>query len=394
MIFYFHAIRQVDIIISLGIVQLMRDMDKDIKFELLITHYPKLYKYDQLKLDEYFDRVHHLPYCNYEKNIVKGLKQAVKHYQEVNKIEIDKEAVFFFYDDSELACLNLYRYIDKLRKKNYRIKSYHLVYQLNPLKYQLLDNIKISFWRTLAFSFYAYLFYGRMLWYQYVPGSIKIGNRLLGIDMFAKEVFFNRTSPGGYKSEFEEMSLTLDQIKFSDKEQVLSLPDDAILFIGHNLKTYIPDRAQFAFLMNQVLDKIRETYQGHKLFIKWHPHDTNEDYQDVRLPDFKIIDQKEYLEKIIIFNAGKIKAVFSFFSSANFCSAALGIPSYYLYPLIKLKHQNSDYLNALLIDPEQNSHIAKITKLEEIALMNKENMDRSFNTAKEKWARLLRQIKQ
>ncbi len=393
MIFYFHAIRQVDIIISLGLTQLMRELDKDIKFELLITHYPQLYKYDQLRLGDYFDRVHHLPYCNYEKNVIKGLKQAIRHKQAIKKIEIPKESVFFFFDDSELSCLNLYRHIDELRKKHYRIKSYHLVYQLNPLKYNLLGNIKTSLWRSLALSFYSLLFYGRMLRYQYVPGSVNIGNRLLGTAMFAKEIFFNRSSPPGYKSEYEKMSLTLDQIKFSDQEQVLSLPEDTILFIGHNLVTYIPERERFSSIMNEVLGRIRAAYPANQLFMKWHPHDTQDDYQGVSLAGITMIDQKEYLEKVIIFNAGRIKAVFSFFSSANFCSAALGIPSYYLYPLLQLKHRHADYLDALLFDAEPTGFIKKVTKPEEIRIADTLKDELDADQAKGKWRHLLEHIK-
>jgi hypothetical protein len=72
--------------------------------------------------------------------------------------------------------------------------------------------------------------------------------------------------------------------------------------------------------------------------------------------------------KILFANQGKVKAVYSFLSTGNFASAAMGIASFYLYDLLKLESSVENYYDKLLMENELP--MKRIRELTEINTAN------------------------
>ncbi len=363
MTLYFHAIRMVDVIISLAVVETFKEIDRNIKSILIISRYP-IYDYADVDLRNYFDDVYSLPYCDYEKNLIKGYIKCNRHYKKLAEIEIEKDPVFFFYDDSELPCFNLYKFINTLGNGN-RAKLVHLTYQYNPIRYKMTSGTKIAPLRTLLLCLYSLVLFRKKIICRYLPGNLKKYDRLFKPD-FNCEVFLNRKSPKGFESKFEDFPVNFDKIKLSSTNTTNFEPS-SIVFLGHDLKSYVSDRKEFAKSMNVLLDKFRGQFGNYNLYLKLHPHDCLEDYAGVSLDGFEMISKKESLEKVIVFNRGKIKAVYSVCSSGNFCSAMLGIPSYLLYPLFGFGSEIEIYFEKLFFGEEDISCLHKISSLDDIS---------------------------
>lgn len=367
----------VDVIISLAVSETFKEINRNIKCILIISRYP-LYDYADVDLHDYFEDVYILPYCDYEKNLIEGYMKCNRHYKKLDEIKIGKDPVFFFYDDSELPCFNIYKFINAFNTGN-RAKLVHLTYQYDPIRYKMTSGTNVAYSRTLLLCLYSLILFRKKIICRYLPGDIKKYGRSFKSD-FNCEVFLNRKSPKEFESEFEDFPVNFDKIKLASTNTTNFKPN-SILFLGHNLKSYIPDRKEFAESMNPLLNKFRGQFRNYNLYLKLHPHDCLKEYAGVSLDGFEIIDKNESLEKVIVFNRANIKAVYSVCSSGNFCSAMLGIPSYLLYPIFGFGNQIEIYFEKLFFGEEDVSCLRKTGSLDDIS---EDNMKLASNTVEEK----------
>ena len=393
MTFYFHVIRQVDILVTVALLRFFQKFNRSIKCVLLITKYPQ-FSYDEINLGEYFDRVYWLPYCGYFKNIIKGYRDCRRHYRELSRIEIEKDAAFFLYDDSELSCLNIYRFTETLRREGMRVKTIHLVYVASPIKYDLIKSVSTSLAGSLLLGAYSIPLFRKAISYRYLKGVNFAFDRGVNFDVFDKEVFFYRRSPAGFESEFDNMYVPFTNKDLFDKNVACYLDDNSVIFLVSNLSSCMKNAGDWERLMNSLLLRFREQFTEYKLYVKLHPLDSLSDYKNISFERFELIDQKVSWEKILGFNRENIKAVYSFLSSANFASSALGIPSYYLYPLLGLDPHAENYWDKLLLD--NSLSLKKIKDLSEINRNNLDNFQRSdFDNIEnqKKWFSLYKYLK-
>ena len=391
MTLYFHAIRMVDVIISLAIVETFHKIDKNIRSVLIISSHP-LYDYADMDLLSYFDDVYVLPHCDYDKNLIKGYIQCSRHYKKLREIRIEKNHTFFFFDDSELPCFNLYKFVNTLSDK-VKDRLVHLVYQYDPIRYKMVKDTKVAYLRTILVCLYSLVLFGKKVICRYLPRNLKKHGRSFKPD-FDCEVFLNRKSPKGFESEFEDFPVDFDRINLAGAN-ITSFKPNSILFLGHNLRSYMSDREKFAESMNLLLDRFRSRFGQYNLYLKLHPHDCREDYTGVYFDGFEMVGQKESLEKVIVSNRAKIKVVYSVCSSGNFCSAMLGIPSYLLYPLFGFGAQIEEYFEKIFFGEEDVSNLYKANSLNDIG---EDNVRLSSGvsgdkTDTNKWSRLYERLR-
>lgn len=362
MTFYFHAIRAVDVVISAACAKIIRGINKDIRLVLIISRFPQ-FDYASVGTVGCFDEVHELPYCDYNKNVFAGLRDAWRHYAKLAGLTYSSNSVFFVFDDSEVACLNIYKLVASLRKKGTDVKLVHLVYVINPMSYGDDKGSRLAIFRSVFTSVYSMLTIGRLSLCKLVD---KIGAFDRGFDFsfFDKEVFFFCKSPRGYESEFDDMPVPFCALESGGFKLPLVLADDSVVFLSDRLRGCVPDLGKWSDLTNAILKSLRSAYGRATIYIKVHPTDSMADYENVDLSGVEMIDRKESLEKILALNRGKVKAVYSFLSTGLFASASLGIPSYSLYPLLNPGAELADFFERILM--RNNLKLTKLNNLNEI----------------------------
>lgn len=385
--YYFHAIRKLDVIIAAEMIERVRPFDKNAEFSLLLTQYPQ-FDYSDINLKSKFDEILTLPFCGFFKNIFKGFKAARAHFRKLRGLNIPDGSAFFFFDDAEVSCFNVYKKIARERARGKKIKMFHLVYVVNPITYRMIDSVP-DIPRSVLMSLYTAPLFGRFISARKLDASSLIYGVSAPAGIFDKEIFFHKKSPAEFHSEFDNIPMVFGNALPSAIAG--KLPKRSVIFLPDTLKVFVKDRILWRKTLRKVLDALDKKFGADSIYVKMHPTDRPEDYDGTGIEKFKRLNGVPVVESYFAANGDNISAVFSIFSTANYASAAAWIPSFHLYPLLKLGDSVERYLSHFTLENHDYSRIIRdVGEISEIEPTRKKMAD--GESGKKEWRSLCEYI--
>lgn len=354
-----------------NLIQIIRKYDKDTKILLFKVNHPGFSKFNFEPYKEYFDRIVEFDFIHYQKNFLAGLWKILAFQKKLKRVISsflrNFETIDLFLDNSAWLPVNVLLY-NLSREKS--IKNIHKITIAEPESSQTKrDKIK-----TLWCALYSLLFKcykvkaistrgGKFV--DFVYGSDTPGNFL----KIVSPIVFNKSY--GLKEDILPYPIFY-QRRSAEKRDIVIIFGDAN--IPQYFAEYLPSYETFVEKLNTFFKAVENKYSNCQLYYKPHPNDKDgEIMPGINLQKYRLFDNTVNAQMLFERYQKRIKAVYTFSSSAAIFGSFFGIPSYtfyrYLFNPSGIEKFNSffnqDYLmSRFLFHIADLGEIGKIDELE------------------------------
>jgi len=382
----FFPLIESDLLILASISKLIKYYDSELCTILLISKHPRtvniLKKYKEL-----FNIIIELPYMTFTYNLLKYNKYFSTINKTLDKLEIKKEDIVFFFDIYDLVDLYLYYYFKKRGVKITTISAF----ECNEFEKDRKDRISIVWSGTIQQSLISMLLI-KKLFFEYRQRKTKYRwLRYIKVDVDFQICIMKSKYRNNFKKIFKNILYPVLILNSNDiNNQKLILKNNSIIIlINTQLETHLDN---YKKLINELINDIKYLFPLFNIYIKDHPNLINYNYKWIEAENINFIHPKISIEEIYISNYNKIKLVISYGSTALITASWFGIKTVNITEYLGFSESIVNHLNDFMNFGENIININRLEQLKNIQIEGENNKLEKTVVLKQ-WVEIFKEMK-
>lgn len=373
-----------------NLIKIIRRHDKDSKIILFKVGHPYFKRFNFEFYKKYFDKIIEFDFIDYEKNFLASYWKILNFKNKLKKTMVglsrDFGTIDLFLENSAWLPVNILLY-NLNKEKN--IKS---INRLDLLKLESLqtkaDKIKTFLCGLYSLPFRCYkinvkssVFGGiNFVYADQVPG--------VHIRIIAPTIQTSSNSDWG-KENILPYPVISESSPTGKKDMIIIFGDAGIYQYSSQ---YLPSYEIFVEKLSAFFRAIEKKYSHCKLYYKPHPGDEDRIMPGINLKKYSLFDNKVDAQVLSDKYQEKIKAVYTFSSSAVIFSSFFGIPSYSFHRYLCNQGAGDRFGYFLNQDHVKSKFLFHISNLKEIGKIDDLERPKPFdlNNISDKYRKLLK----
>ena len=375
---YYFCNHPYPLVIMESIARICSNNYNGLKNNLIFVKHPYFNNLDYTDFFNVFDEVFHLPWIDYEKNVLKNVRKQRKYTNKLKSIPIEDNSLIITISYSDLATNIFCDYVKMGLSSN---KIVHFSVYGNFLD---VSNGKFNLFQTLFTNLNVFLYGGRYL-KVYTNSKGVILDRIYINDPHEeiKLISYIASNTEG-KSKYPIISFPVTNLETADglkNEKIIILFGDSSLIKQYNFNSDL-----FYQKLNVLGSELIKKYHGQriKLYYKPHPLDEIKIPVELRSGLFTLFTERLTAEMIFLKYRSEILAVYSISSLACLTASFMGIPSYVCYNLWGFEDKEIALFNEFFTHANRNAFV-KMNTYEDIGIVDNFFFESQANEIEQAW---------
>lgn len=390
---FFFPLTEAEFWFQLGISQLIREYDKDVRLTLLFPDHPRVRGRFQDIIYTHFDSVVDLPYFSPSKDWHKVLRKKHDFIQRLKQVEFPKKTIVFGSGMRQLVHFVLNRYIRSIRS-GYS----HLIVNVQAYV-DVSQKATIGVKQSLQMSAFSVVL-ARVITLEYIhPATKGPLERKCYPKLYDVRINIENTVFDSHRVRvFNNIPFPLrcvEPLKIHHRKSI-ELDRNAILvFLDSNLTVYGICDEEYWNRAEELVQKVTNLCKGSTIYIKLHPGSSDAFLPRVRRMGGSLLDKTTSAEEIYFFNRGCIRCVLSGASTSLITASWSGIPAYDCSLLLGYNQEYVRDFRPYFSHAPEIRHVGTFSDLERIAAAANDSEigeERKRFDLKQEWNHVLNEI--
>lgn len=375
-----------DSLLYKNLIQIIRKYDKDSKIILFKVNHPYFSQFDFKPYRSYFDEIIEFNFINYERNFLKGLWEILIFQKKLKKVMssllANFEKIDLFLDFSAYLPINILLY-NLSKQRNIKNITRFILIELKHVQTKT-DKVKTFLCALYSLPFKCY--------------KVKVISTLSG--RWAGFVYAN-TTPGTILKIVSPIAW-LPSIIDAKEENVLPYPvvsenspvleKDIVIIFGNAIITpvyseYLPNDEIFIRKLTTFFKALENKYSNCQLYYKPHPMDGGQIMPGIDIKKYSLFDDTINAQALFDMYQGRIRAIYTFYSTLVMLGSFFGIPSYTFFRYLCSNPAGIEKFDSMFNQDKRESkflfHIADLAEIGKIddlecPIIDSKNLERIY----------------